>query len=215
LRASSVWRLGVTVAIALWSGATVSAHRLDEYLQAARIDLQRDGITIDLDLTPGADVAESILATIDGNQDGLISVDEQNAYAADVVRSLQLTVDGAALPLRVTSSVFPAIEMFRRGEGTVRVQLRASHPSLAAGNHQLFFSNGHLARHSVYLVNALMPAHAQIAVAEQRRDVNQRTLTIDYSVGIAAASLGSSSLLAGLAALVLAVRYARRHGDRP
>src|SRR5689334_7014001 len=33
-----------------------SAHRLDEYLQATRVDVGADGIGIEIDLTPGANI---------------------------------------------------------------------------------------------------------------------------------------------------------------
>src|SRR5262245_2022622 len=71
----------LSAAIALAAGTTASAHRLDEYLQAARIDLQADRVTVDLDLTPGASLAESVIAAIDRDQDGVASRDELNAYA--------------------------------------------------------------------------------------------------------------------------------------
>jgi hypothetical protein len=41
----------LSAALVLVAGETVSAHRLDEYLQAARIDLQADRVTVDLELT--------------------------------------------------------------------------------------------------------------------------------------------------------------------
>ena len=46
-----------------------TTHRLDEYLQAARIDLQRAAVCVTLELTPGAAVAESVIRTIDRDGD--------------------------------------------------------------------------------------------------------------------------------------------------
>ena len=41
--------------------AVVSAHRRDEYLQAARLALDPGRVQIELDLTPGIAVADAIL----------------------------------------------------------------------------------------------------------------------------------------------------------
>ncbi len=120
LRASSALLAGLSLAIAVAAGTGVSAHRLDEYLQAVRIDVHADGVAIDLSLTPGADIAESIVATIDRDHDGMVTVDEQRAYATDVVRAaathagwstasaasarLLLSDDGPASPRRGNDS---------------------------------------------------------------------------------------------------------------
>ena len=50
-------RLIGAVAILLTLGAGAFAHRLDEYLQAARIAVDNGRVDLDLDLTPGAAVA--------------------------------------------------------------------------------------------------------------------------------------------------------------
>src|SRR6478609_3108558 len=39
-------------------GASIEAHRLDEYLQAARVDLDLTRVGVPLALTPGVDVAD-------------------------------------------------------------------------------------------------------------------------------------------------------------
>ena len=187
MRASSALTAGVVLAVTFAVSAGVSAHRLDEYLQAARIGVQPDGVSITLDLTPGTEVADSIITMIDRDRDGALSADEQQAYASAVLRALDVRLDGEPLSLRLTSSTFPPVSALRRGEGTIRLRASASHPTLVVGKHQLFFGNGHLARQSVYLANALVPESPRIAVTEQRRDSEQRQLTIYYSVSAASA----------------------------
>jgi hypothetical protein len=44
-------------AIVLAAGAGLSAHRHDEYLQAARIAIDPDGVRLELSLTPGIAVS--------------------------------------------------------------------------------------------------------------------------------------------------------------
>jgi hypothetical protein len=194
--------------------AHLSAHRLDELLQTARIDLRDDSVVIDLALTPGADLADAIVATIDRDRNGVMTADEQAAYAKAVVGGLAATLDGARLPLRLTDASFPTIDEVRGGDGTIRVQLSASHSALSNGRHQLFFSNGHRPGASVYLVNALVPASSRVSVINQRRTFDQRELTIEYSVGTAQARF-APGLLAGLAAAVVFVRDTRRHENHP
>ena len=155
--ANSVLAGVLALTTALVTGDRVSAHRLDEYLQAARIDLQSDGVVIELGMTPGSAVADFILVTIDQNGDGTTSATEQQAYVREVVRALKVTIDGKSLPLRLETSNFPALSALRQGEGTIRIQARATHSTLSTGRHQLVFSNGHRTGKSVYLANALVP----------------------------------------------------------
>jgi len=159
-----------------------SAHRLDEYLQAARIAIDPDRVNIDLDLTPGVAVAPGILADIDANRDGTFTTDEARAYAARVQREIRLELDGQPLTLALTDSRAPAADAILRGEGVIRLQLTAAVPPLAGGPHQLFYRNGHRADVGVYLANALVPASDRVAVLAQRRDVAQQELVIEYSL---------------------------------
>ena len=214
LRASNVVLPAFAVAIALTTGVGVSAHRLDEFLQAARVDLCDNGVTIDLALTPGVDVADAIVAAIDRDRNGVVAPNEQDAYAEDVLNRLIVTLDGARLPLHVHRVSIPSVDELRDGNGTIRIQLVATDSALGNGQHQVFFSNGHQPGRSAYLANALVPASSRISVIAQRRTVDQRELTIDYSVGMAQARLASGGLLVGLVAAVLMMRYARRDGNR-
>ena len=172
----------LALAIALVAGDRISAHRLDEYLQAARIDLQPDGVSIDLGMTPGSAVADLILVLIDRNGDGSASAEEQQAYARQVLRALKITVDGKSLAVRLESLDFPRVALLRQGEGTIRIQARAGHSALSAGSHQLVFSNEHRTRKSVYMANVLVPRSTRVSVTGQRRDVDQSRFTIDYSI---------------------------------
>ena len=65
------------------------------------------------------------------------------------------------------------------------IQLRASGRTdyVPAGRHQLHFRNDHQPAGSVYLVNALMPDDAGVAVVSQARDARQQSIRIEYEVG--------------------------------
>lgn len=164
------------------AGSDVSAHRREDYLQAARIGLEPDSVLITVDLTPGIAVAESFIAALDHDRDGLLSTEEQRAYAGQLLSDLGVEIDGRPLRPRVVSSRFPELLAFRRGEGTIRLKVHTALPKVSSGSHQLFFRNAHLAGHSAYLVNALVPESPRVAVTAQRRRRDQSELTIEYTV---------------------------------
>jgi hypothetical protein len=194
LRASNGRAVVLALTITLVAATDVSAHRSEDYLQAARVDLQPDRVLITLDLTPGIDVAESFMAAVDHDRDGSLSTDEQMKYATQVVRALQVEIDGRPLQPRVISGSFPDPSAFRQGEGTIRLKVQATLPRVSAGSHQLLFRNRHLAGHSAYLANALVPDSARVTVTAQRRDTDQSQLTIEYRVYAEARFVPSQNL---------------------
>ncbi len=183
LRSGSV-ACGVIAAILLATAVGVSAHRRDEFLQAARIGIAPGRVDLQLDLTPGIAVADDIIAEIDRNRDGVLTAAEQQAYVARVLSAISLEVDG--LPIHVqqqdqpVATTFPDVQAFRRGEGTIALQVHATLPPLSDGAHQLAYHNTHRRDVSVYLANALMPDSDRVSIRAQQRDVDQRDLTIDY-----------------------------------
>lgn len=206
--ARSSWRSSVHggLVLALVAGATAatSAHRRDEYLQAARIAIDPERVQIEMDLTPGIAVADAVIAEIDGDRSGTISADEAGAYATRVGREIGLDVDGTPLALIPGSHHFPTIEAMRSGEGVISLGLAARLPALPAGHHDLGFRNRHRADIGVYLANVLIPASDRVVVASQRRDPDQRELLIDFELGAAPSTLAPGWLAAGLAAMMLA-----------
>jgi hypothetical protein len=58
-----------------------AAHRLDEYLQAMLVVIEPSSIQLQINLTPGVEVADQVLARIDRDDDRVISKDEAGAYA--------------------------------------------------------------------------------------------------------------------------------------
>ena len=72
-----------TAVIVLMLSTAPAAHRLDEYLQAARVSLERTRVALEVDLTPGAKVADGIIALIDRDGDSRISPLEAESYGRD------------------------------------------------------------------------------------------------------------------------------------
>ena len=166
----------------LLSARLPSAHRLDEYLQAARLGIDPDRVEIALDLTPGIAVAAAVVNTVDRDANGSISDAEARAFADDVLRAVALDVDGVPLRVALVDSAVPAIQTMRAGDGAVRIRATAALPRLAEGRHHLRFRNDYRPAIGVYLANALVPASDRIAVVAQRRNVDQRDLTVDYNL---------------------------------
>ena len=166
----------------LMLSASPAAHRLDEYLQAARVSFERTRVALEVDLTPGSSVADGIIALIDGDGDNRISPLEAESYGRDVLRDIVLELDGRRVALTLSHVEVPSLEEMRHGIGAI--QLRASgdaEPRMSL-RRQLHFQNNHQAGSSVYLANALIPSDDGIKVVGQTRDAKQRGVRIDYSV---------------------------------
>jgi hypothetical protein len=171
----------VSSLVAAWL-TKASAHRTEDYLQAARIGLEPGRVGMTLDLTPGTAVAESFVVALDGDGDGALSAEEQRRYAAGVQSALTVELDERALRTRVVSWSFPPLSAFRRGVGMVRLRIETSVSNVSPGAHRLRFRNAHLAGHSAYLANALISESPRVVVTAQRRTRDQSELTIEFTV---------------------------------
>jgi hypothetical protein len=188
--------------IALLIPLPAGAHRLDEYLQATRVGIERDRVDVEIDLTPGVSIARQVTAWIDLNRDGEISRLESLTYGRQVLSSLVVSFDGATMPLHVLDAQAPTIGDMALGIGTLRLRASAAIPSTATGRHQLTLINAHHPDSSVYLANALVPSDTRIHILGQRRSTNQHSLTIEYDIGISAVWMRLSWTLCAVALIV-------------
>jgi hypothetical protein len=198
------------LAVGLAYPAPAAAHRLDEYLQASRISVDPDRVTIEIDLTPGASVASRVLSWLDTDRDGVISAREEDQYARDVVGSLTLLVDGQSTAIRLLEARFPDVSDFGRGVGTIRLRAEAMIPVMLPGRHSLSYDNAHRPATSVYLVNAVVPADPRVVIAGQHRDPTQHRLTVDCDM-TSSMWVRVASVAAGLAIIGVLI-VARRPG---
>ena len=215
-RSRNSWTAALALAVVF--GGTPSAHRRDEYLQAARVAIDPDRVEIELDLTPGIAVAEQVLAEIDRDGNRSISDGEARAYRGQVLGAIAVDVDGKPLPLESIDGTFPEVAAVLNGEGTLRLRVVAALPRLSAGTHRLRYRISHRPDIGVYLVNALVPASDRIAIEAQRRDVDQRDVTIEYTLAADRATRlrgGLSVALAGAVIWLAAVWWRRRRESSP
>jgi nickel/cobalt transporter (NicO) family protein len=198
-------RAWVTAAIAVLACTQVSAHRRDEYLQAARIAIEPARLDVELDLTPGIALAPSLIREIDRNHDGDVTGDEAGAFAVRVLGEISLEVDGRPMPLELAGRQFPTVSAMLRGEGTIQILVAISVPPLEAGGHRIRYRNDHHPEMAVYLANALAPRSERISVQAQRRSEDQRDIVIEYVLDGARASKPVWWSVPGLAAVLCMV----------
>jgi len=175
--------LAAAAVIALSIATPTSAHRVDEYLQATLISLDKDKdhVEVFMRLTPGIAVSSVVLASIDTDADGVISATEKRAYAERVLADLSLTVDGHRLTPRLVSVDFPEIEEVKEGVGEIRIAFTAALPA-GGSNRTLVFENHHQSRIAAYLVNCLTPRDRNIRVIAQNRNQDQSFYQLDYQL---------------------------------
>jgi len=191
------------------------AHRLDEYLQATTISIEKDRIAVEMRLSPGVAVAPFVLSTIDRNGDGVISAIEEADYVRQLLQDISLTLDGDVLALRLVSKTFARVEDMREGMAEIYLTFFAAVPRQDVTARQLIFENSHQKRIAAYLVNAIVPSDPDIRITAQSRNFQQSSYRLDYS------QAGGESQHAWLLALavLMAVRFGylwwRRRERRP
>jgi hypothetical protein len=177
----TLWSLSLLLVLLAFPSAAL-AHRDDQYLQATLVAIEPSGVRLEINLTPGVAVAEQVIAKIDRNRDGAISNNEAADYAESLKRDLALHIDGRKLELKLTASEFVEPEELRGGAAIIQMEFSALASPLPAGSHRLMLENRHLTAISVYLVNASQPRFAAVQITRQKRNENQSTSEIEFTV---------------------------------
>lgn len=171
----------VTLAAFLLASITpIAAHRLDEYLQATFVAVERDRARLDMYLTPGANVLPSVLTDIDADADGIISETEQRTYAARVLADLSITLNGTRLSPRLVSVEFPALAQMKEGLGEIHLEFSVDLPR-SGTNRSLRLANRHHSRIAVYQMNSLVSRDPDVRIGALRRDSTQSVFELEYT----------------------------------
>ena len=173
-------RLIAAVAILLALAAGTLAHRLDEYLQATILSVEQDHVLASMRLIPGVAVSSRVIASIDTNSGGLISLSEQHTYAERVLRDLSITVDGKRVSPTLVSQKFPAIQEIKEGVGEIQIDFTVDLPP-GGSQRRIVFENHHQNAISAYLVNCLVPSDPNIRILAQNRNETQSFYQLDYA----------------------------------
>jgi hypothetical protein len=171
------------VIAALMLPATLSAHRLDEYLQATLLSIEPGRIEASVRMVPGVAVSSAVIADIDSDGNGALSEAEKQAYAKRVSSGLSLSVDGRPLVLRLVSAKFPTPDLMRQGLGEIHLELTADFPASPASHH-LRFENHFRSDKAIYLVNCLVPRDAHIHIGTQTRNKNQSSYELEFVAAV-------------------------------
>jgi len=166
------------VVLGLFSGQA-QAHRLDEYLQATTVDLQKSRVDVEMRLAPGVAITPIVLATMDRNADGVLSEAEKQFYGEQVLRDVELRLDGEVVALTLRTSSFPSVEDLREGIGEIYLAFSGMVPA-SRGSRQLIFENNHQRQISAYLVNAISPDDPDIRIMAQNRNYEQSHYRLEY-----------------------------------
>lgn len=209
LASKLVFRALAALALSMAVCAPLRAHRLDEYLQAIRVDVERTQITLEIDLTPGSGNAKSVLAAIDIDRDATISETEAEAYARRVLNELHVTIDGAERSLVLAHAESPGYADIEEGIGVIRLTATMS-VAPEEGRHRLVVRNDHRPEGAIYLANALMPVNREVTIASQVRDPLQRSLSIEYTVAPPMSAIESTCLTIFTLVLFCGLVWCRR-----
>jgi hypothetical protein len=184
-------RLVAVAAILLSFGARTFAHRLDEYLQATLLSVEKDHVRASMRLVPGVAVSSIVFASIDTNGDGVISEAEQRAYAEQVLRDLSFMVDGKRASPTLVAERFPATGEIKEGLGEIQIEFTVD-LVLGGSERRIVLENHHQNGISAYLVNCLVPRDPSIQILAQNRNERQSFYQLVYT------EAGSSSDLRSL-----------------
>jgi hypothetical protein len=172
-------RLAAFVALLLTLAAPAAAHRVDEYLQAVLISVEKDEVKADLYLTPGVAVLPALLAVIDTDGDGLISEAEQRAYVTRVFADLRLTLNDRRLTPVLIAATFPTLDELKEGLGDIHLEFKALLPRTTPAR-KLRLENNHQTSIGVYQVNCLISRVPEIQIGREQRSVTQAVYELEY-----------------------------------
>jgi hypothetical protein len=177
-------RLCLLGCLFLGFAAGAAAHRLDEYLQSARVAVASNRVDITFYLAPGGEATGQLLVVIDRDGDGVVSEAEGQAYARDFLKDIQLSLDGKAITPGLMEVAFPTVDEFEEGMGVIRIGVAANVFDLAVGEHVLSLTNAHLPEISVYQVNALRRTDPRIRIRKQVRNGLQADYRLEFEVAL-------------------------------
>src|SRR5215217_3150757 len=115
-----------------------NAHPVDEVVQGAYLTLAPGEVRLELDLTPGAEVADAVLGTLDPDGNCTVAEQEARAFAEDVLSQSTLTLDGDATDWALEDVIVPSLDALASGNDILKV-MAAAPRSDVPGEHILTY----------------------------------------------------------------------------
>jgi hypothetical protein len=168
------------VLAALIAPAAALAHPLDEVVQGSYLTLAPGQVTLQLDISPGAQVADSVLRRLDADNDGKISGGEARAFGRFVLDQTSLTLDDRPVAWRLERVEAPPLENIRLGADAIKIHAVAPR-SDRAGVHTLTFENRYNPAQTRAAANVfLRPGRWRYDVGGQTHGADGRRLAVYY-----------------------------------
>jgi hypothetical protein len=175
-----------------WSAAALAlllapgradAHPVDEVVQGAYLTLAPGELRLELDLTPGTEVADAVLRALDANGDRRITDAEARTYAERVLKQSTVTLDGAPAAWRLDRVNAPSYESLKFATDTFKVYAVAVRPD-RPGAHSLAYDNRYQPAKSQCIANIfLQPGSGwRYQVTGQKHSDDGRRLSVSYTI---------------------------------
>ncbi len=131
------------------------AHAHAEHLgQSAYLTVSDRAADLELEVSPGAQVAAAFARLADRDGDGVLSETEKTAVGNAVLRDLLLVVDGRTVPFTLLGVSAPPLAVLATGEAALGLRAHAPLAPLAGGTHRVTFTNRYAPVRSAYLAHA-------------------------------------------------------------
>ena len=174
--------LGAGLLLAGAAPNAAQAHPLDEVVQGSYLTLKPGQVALELDISPGPLVVDTVLRRLDGDGDGRISRDEAKAFGRMVLGQTILSIDGVAAAWRVESVVAPPFQNIRQGADTIKIYAVARRLE-RVGAHSFAYENRYAPARTQAAANVfLQPGDGwRYTVAGQAHGPDGRSLTVRYT----------------------------------
>lgn len=158
------------------------AHPVDEVVQGAYLTLAPGQVRLELDLTPGTEVADAVLRAIDANGDRRLSDAEGRGFGERVLKQSTISLNGKPVAWRLDRVSMPSYEEVRDATPTLKVYATA--PRLERkGAQTLGYENRYQPARSQWIANIfLQPGGGwRYQVTGQQHTNDGRGLTVSYT----------------------------------
>ncbi|MBB6017090.1 hypothetical protein ACFP9V_22815 [Deinococcus radiopugnans] len=174
-------KLALTLAALLLPVA--QAHPVDEVVQGAYLTLAPGAVQLELDVTPGSQVAGTVLTSLDANTDGRITDAEARAYAGRVLKQSTLKLGDVAAGWTLGKIEVPPYADLKTGNAVLKIYATAKRRD-TVGAQTLSYQNRYQPAKGQWTANIfLLPgAGWQYGVTGQQRSNDGQQLTVNYTV---------------------------------
>lgn len=141
------------------SPAPAGAHPLDEAMQFSTLTLDKDQITIEIEIMVGPLLVDRIDDAVDTDHDGQFSAAEQQAWGQQLTHHVSLRVDDRAIPLRLLYVRVPTFRALINGQECVFVRYQANLGAVSDppdSTHRVTYVNNYMEKLSFYATSVLI-----------------------------------------------------------